>query len=101
MPQKLSSEPRAVAELQPMTTENGRRLLVGHVRAEIEAGSVVALVKAGDGYELRSLAPDEMADLESLASFLPPSEVDAAERERILDAVDPPKPQRRKRKAKT
>ena len=98
-PPKLAP-PASVARLQVAIGPDGGRYLVGHFDADVEDGS--ALVIAGDKatgrYRMHVLSPDEMGDLESLASFLPPEDVDEAERDWLLRlVVKPPKRRRRKK----
>ena len=81
-----------------------RKLLAGHVCAKIEPGTVLVLTRTNDTeYELHAVIVDDGNPLgpSTLASFLPPEEVDDAE---LLEAVcrvaQPAKKRRRKAKAK-
>lgn len=94
------------ANLAPMATVTGRKLLIGRVDAAISADAYVVLVKA-DGtdnvYRLIQVATDtsDKHDPATLGAFLAPEDVDHSEITTALamaDELSRPKPKRKTRK---
>lgn len=91
------------AIMRPLSTAAGRKLLIAHVGTTIEAGDVLVLIRGdGDAYRLLRVAPDRSnpQDPSTLASFLLPADVDAAELQTALALAvetNQAKPKRRKR----
>jgi len=99
----MSTSPTSVADLRVETGADRNRYLVGHAHETIVPGSVLAIIgsKTTGRCTMHVIAPDDMEDLEALASFLMPAEVDEAERQRIIELLTRRQPRRAPRKRKS